>query len=169
MVLGGMTHTVFLGIQHLSLIPNPKEGRMILDEIKQASLAARKAQDRATVEALSVVLSEIQTREKDKSNNQIDDDVVTSILKKQIQSSLDLKNSKSSIGRDTSEEDAAIALYQSFLPKELSREELEAEVTAIFGDRRDIKLMKEASAALKEKGLTFDNKTLSNILRGVSD
>lgn len=138
----------------------------ILDQIKAQHLASRKARDAVATGVLSVVLSEIQVREKAKAAGDITDDVVIAIIKKQIESTSELLEAKRQAHRSTAEEEKSLEVLQSLLPSELSREELEAEITAIVGNQRDVKLIKPVITQLKAKGLAFDNKMLSDIMKG---
>ncbi|HEY9629505.1 MAG TPA: GatB/YqeY domain-containing protein, partial [Coleofasciculaceae cyanobacterium] len=124
---------------------------------------SRKARDSQAVGILSITISDIQAAEK--RNVVITDDVVISLIKKQLESLAELQQAKKRVGRDIQEEETAQQLLQTFLPQELSREQLEAEVSALVGDKRDIKQMKQVSADLKSKGLAFDNKILAEILK----
>jgi uncharacterized protein YqeY len=134
-----------------------------LDEIREAYNRSRKARDSQAVGILSITISDIQAAEK--RNVVITDDVVISLIKKQLESLAELQQAKKRVGRDIQEEETAQQLLQTFLPQELSREQLEAEVSALVGDKRDIKQMKQVSADLKSKGLAFDNKILAEILK----
>lgn len=138
----------------------------ILDQIKAQHLASRKAKDTIATGVLSVVLSEVQVREKAKEAGAITDDVVVAVIKKQIESTSELLDAKRKANRLTEEEEKSLEVLKSLLPSELSREELEAEITAIVGQQRDVKLIKPVMTQLKAKGLAFDNKMLSDIMRG---
>lgn len=138
----------------------------ILDQVKAQHLASRKARDAVAAGVLSVVLSEIQVREKAKEAGAVTDDVVIAVIKKQMESTSELLAAKQKADRSTDEEEKSLEVLKSLLPAELSREELEAEVTAIVGEQREVKLIKSVISQLKAKQLTFDNKMLSDIMKG---
>lgn len=138
----------------------------ILDQVKAQHLASRKAKDAVAIGVLSVVLSEIQVREKAKEASAITDDVVIAVIKKQIESTSELLAAKRKANRSTAEEEKSLEVLKRLLPSELSREALEAEITAIVGEQRDVKLIKSVISQLKAKQLAFDNKMLSEIMRG---
>lgn len=138
----------------------------ILDQVKAQHLASRKAKDAVATGVLSVVLSEVQVREKAKAAGAVTDDVVIGIIKKQIESTSELLEAKRQANRSIEEEERSLEVLRELLPSELSREELEAEVTAIVGNQRDVKLIKSVISQLKAKQLAFDNKMLSDIMKG---
>lgn len=138
----------------------------LLDHVKAQHLASRKAKDAVATGVLSIVLSEVQVREKAKEAGAITDEVVVSVIKKQIESTKELLEAKRKANRPINEEERSLEILRALLPSELSRAELEAEITELVGNQRDVKLIKPLMTQLKAKGLAFDNKMLSDIMKG---
>ena len=102
---------------------------MLKTKINADYLAAFKAGDTVRKMLLSVVKGEIQTREKNLAIAGLSDEEVTKILLKTQKS---LKETISLSGDQKSKDE--LAIIEEYLPKEMTRDEVEAKVREVVGD-----------------------------------
>ena len=102
---------------------------MLKTKINADYLAAFKGGDTVRKMLLSVVKGEIQTREKNLAVADLSDEEVTKILLKTQKS---LKETISLSGDQKSKDE--LAIIEEYLPKEMTRDEVEAKVREIVGD-----------------------------------
>jgi uncharacterized protein YqeY len=101
---------------------------MLKTTISTDHLAAFKAGDLVKKSILSVVKGEIQTREKNLMVTELSDEEVTKILLKTQKS---LKETIHLSGDLKSKNE--LAIIEEYLPKEMTRDEIEAKVLAVIG------------------------------------
>ena len=127
------------------------------DKINADYMTAFKAKDSVVKNLLSVIKGEIQTSEK---NNGIDmsDEDVTKILNKTVKSLKETLNAYDS--EDTKRE---LEIVESYLPKQLSKDEIVAKVTDLknTGVTNIGQIMKEFA------GLPVDRKVVSEVIKEV--
>jgi len=127
------------------------------DKINADYMTAFKAKDSVVKNLLSVIKGEIQTSEK---NNGIDmsDEDVTKILNKTVKSLKETLNVYDS--EDTKRE---LEIVESYLPKQLSKDEIVAKVTDLknTGVTNIGQIMKEFA------GLPVDRKVVSEVIKEV--
>jgi len=137
----------------------------ILDAIKQAM----KAQDKARLETLRTLHSDIKNIGIN-SGKEITDDVVIDVLAKSVKQ-LKEANEQFRAGNRldlVEQNDAKIAIYQSYLPKPLSEDEIvaliaEAKARTGASNPKDMgKLMKEVSPLVKGRA---DAKLVSSLVQ----
>ena len=106
----------------------------LLDTIKEAQLAARKARRSATAASLSTLIGEAEAVGKNNGNRAPTDQEVVSMLKKFIKNAHEV-NRIAGDYRDGDRCDAAwaeIELFESFLPKQLSEAQLKPIIQEII-------------------------------------
>ena len=127
------------------------------EKINADYMTAFKAKDSVVKNLLSVIKGEIQTSEK---NNGIDmsDEDVTKILNKTVKSLKETLNAYDS--EDTKRE---LEIVESYLPKQLSKDEIVAKVTDLknTGVTNIGQIMKEFA------GLPVDRKVVSEVIKEV--
>ena len=108
----------------------------LLQTIKDAQLAARKARDTARATALTTLIGEALAKGKE-SNREPNDAEVVATLRKFAKNARETARVAGDY-RDGDRADQAwfeIELYESFLPKQLTEEELRVEIVRILMDR----------------------------------
>jgi uncharacterized protein len=102
---------------------------MLKQKINEDYMVAFKAKDTVAKNLLSVIKGEIQTTEKNTGVENMSDEGVLKILQKTA------KNLKETISLSGDEKSKAeLLLVESYLPKQMSEEEVEAKVREIVGD-----------------------------------
>jgi uncharacterized protein YqeY len=101
---------------------------MLKEKINNDYLVAFKAKDTLAKNLLSVIKGEIQTTEKNTGTDHLSDESVLKILQKTAKG---LKENISLVGDEKSK--AELVLVESYLPKQMSYEEVEAKVLEIVG------------------------------------
>ena len=117
----------------------------LIQEIKSALVTARKARDAAASSSLSTLVGEAEMVGKNAGNREPTDAEVTAVIKKfvkNIQETADAIASKG--GAPSASLVAERELYERFLPKQLSADELKNHITAIHaglvstGEKADV-------------------------------
>lgn len=97
---------------------------MIIENIKTEQLQARKIQDKFKTKVLTALYSETSIVGKNNGNRETNDDeaiaVIKSFIKKLNETIVILKDKE----KDISEQKAELSIYESFLPKQLTEEEI---------------------------------------------
>ena len=124
------------------------------DDIKEAMKQAMRDKDSARLDSLRMLSAAIQRREVDE-RIQLDDVQTLAVLEKLIKQGKESVEQYEKGGRPelAAKEKADIAIYQSYLPKQLSNEEVDAivnEAVAATG-AASIKDMGKVMAAIKPK------------------
>ena len=124
------------------------------DDIKEAMKQAMRDKDSARLDSLRMLSAAIQRREVDE-RIQLDDVQTLAVLEKLIKQGKESVEQYEKGGRPelAAKEKADIAIYQSYLPKQLSSEEVDAivnEAVAATG-AASIKDMGKVMAAIKPK------------------
>jgi uncharacterized protein YqeY len=131
-----------------------KQQDMLKTKINADYLIAFKGGDHLRKMILSVVKGEIQTREKNLAVADLTDEEVTKILQKTQKS---LKETISLSGDQKSKDE--LAIIEEYLPKEMTRDEIEAKIREVVGDGPvNIGLVMKAFA-----GLPADRSLVSKI------
>lgn len=141
---------------------------MLLDDIKNDSLQARKDRDTVKTSLLVPLYSEAVRVGKDNGNRQSTDEEVIAVVKKFVknieQTILDMEK----IGRDISLQKQELSLLRNYLPKQMSHEELESAVDSIMSGLDEVtpKAMGKIMGELKTRhGGTYDGKMASQVVR----
>ena len=104
---------------------------MIIEQIKTASMAARKARDSSAAASLSTLLGEIETLAKG-GKGELTDAIVITVVKKFIKNIDEtLKHVTRAAGLEALTKERS--MYEQFLPKQLSEQELSALIESIGG------------------------------------
>lgn len=103
---------------------------MIILEIKERQIEARKNRDADTAATLTTLLGEASTAAKNKGFTVLENDQAVALIKKFIKNSEDLLSAAIDINDEAlaNKTKAEIELLKSFLPKQLSAEELKHEI-----------------------------------------
>ena len=127
------------------------------EKINADYMTAFKAKDSVVKNLLSVIKGEIQTSEK---NNGIDmsDEDVTKILNKTVKSLKETLNAYDS--EDTKRE---LEIVESYLPKQLSKDEIVAKVT----DLKNTGVTNIGQIIKEFAGLPVDRKVVSEVIKEV--
>lgn len=146
-----------------------KADSQLLSQILADIKSAMKAHDTATLEVLRTLHSDIKNVAIN-AQKDISDEVVIDVLSKSVKQRGEAIDMLRKGGREENakEEEAALAIYQKYLPKALSEEEvvaLIAEIKAQVGAEgpKDMgKIMKELSPKAKGR---FDGRRLSELVK----
>lgn len=139
---------------------------MLLDTIKQDVQIARKERDVLRRDTLTLVLAKIQVAAKGSQSGAVDDYAVIKILKTALEAEEGLRANLIHLDRSTDEVSRAIEILRSYLPSELSEDQLRDEINAALGDKRGPAFIKTMIECLKGKGLAFDTALLSKLVKG---
>lgn len=133
---------------------------MLKTKISADYLAAFKGGDATRKSILSVVKGEIQTKEKNLAVADLSDEEVTKILLKTQKS---LKETISLSGDQKSKDE--LTIIEEYLPKEMTRDEIEAKVREVIGDGPvNIGLVMKAFA-----GLPVDRTLVSQVCQQIQN
>ena len=133
---------------------------MLKTKISADYLAAFKGGDSTRKSILSVVKGEIQTKEKNLAVADLSDEEVTKILLKTQKS---LKETISLSGDQKSKDE--LTIIEEYLPKEMTRDEIEAKVREVIGDGPvNIGLVMKAFA-----GLPVDRTLVSQVCQQIQN
>lgn len=133
---------------------------MLKTKISADYLAAFKGGDSTRKSILSVVKGEIQTKEKNLAVADLSDEEVTKILLKTQKS---LKETISLSGDQKSKDE--LTIIEEYLPKEMTRDEIEAKVREVVGDGPvNIGLVMKAFA-----GLPVDRTLVSQVCQQIQN
>jgi len=143
---------------------------MLEDKILEDFKDAMKKKDALRVSTLSFLRSQLKNVAIDKKKEKLDDNDVIAVIKKQIKQRLDsVESFKAGNRLDLAEkEQGELNILKSYLPEELSKEELEKIIDEAINSvsasgMKDMgKVMKEVS--LKTAGRA-DNKLISDLVR----
>ncbi len=141
----------------------------LLDQILSDIKAAMKAHDASTLEVLRTLHSDIKNVAIN-ARKDITDEVVLDVLSKSVKQRNESIEMLRKGGREESarEEEATLAVYRKYLPKQLTEEEVNALIAEIKSQvgaegPKDIgKVMKELSPKTKGR---FDSRRLSDLVK----
>ena len=143
----------------------------LFEQVSKDIIAAMKAKDKVRLEALRNIKKYfIEAKTAPGANDELSDDVALKIITKLAKQGLDAEALYKGKGReDLAEEEATqAAVIESYLPKQLSAEELETEIKAIItatgaSSMKDMgKVMGTASKQLAGKA---DGKAISEVVK----
>lgn len=143
----------------------------LFNNIKSKSISFRKEKHPLSGTS-TYIISEIKKENKSKSKDGIEpeltDDVVLTILKREIKKEnglLQVISDKTGSEKSVKESNERIEFYNSFLPKETSKEEIINELDKIVSEK-SIKQMGNCMKHLKTKfGNNLNNSTASAVVR----
>jgi len=145
---------------------------MILQDIKKKQLQARKDKDKELTSILSSLLAEVSIVGKNNGNRETTNKEAVTVIKKFIKNAEysieSLKNSNYENTQDRIEElQNEISVYESFLPKQLSKVELE-KIIGLFLGKETNPNMGSVMKYLKENynGL-YNGKVASNLVKEI--
>lgn len=142
----------------------------LLSTIKQQQVQARLARESATASTLTTLLGEASAVGKNDGNRETSDDEVVAVIKKFIKNIDETISSMVERNLDHSSFTAERALLESFLPKQLTADELEVIVAEFISDeglsgaRNMGVVMKHLQTEYAGK---YDGKVASTVVRGV--
>ena len=134
----------------------------LLQEILADIKAAMKAHDTVTLEVLRTLHSDIKNVAIN-AKKDVTDEVVLDVLAKSIKQRNESIEMLRKGGREESaqEEEKTLAVYQKYLPKQLTEDEIKAQVGA-QGPKDMGKIMKELSPKTKGR---FDGRRVSDLVK----
>lgn len=139
---------------------------MIKEQINKDYLTAFKAKNTVAKNLLSVIKGEIQTVEKNTGVENLSDEDVLKILTKTSKSLKETIKSLSPVdgkGEDIVQACAEIAIIETYLPKQMSREEITRKVNDIVNSRAT-----NIGAIMKEFAqLPVDKKVVSEVIKEI--
>jgi len=135
----------------------------IKERINVDYMTAFKAKDSVAKNLLSVIKGEIQTIEKNTGIDNMSDEDVTKILNKTVKSLNETIKSLAPAGKSEDIVQAVVeqAILQSYLPKQLSKDEIFTKITdlKVAGITNIGQIMKEFA------GLPVDRKVVSEVIK----
>jgi uncharacterized protein YqeY len=139
---------------------------MIKEQINKDYMTAFKAKNTVAKNLLSVVKGEIQTQEKNTGVENMSDEDVLKILTKTAKSLNETIKSLSPVdgkGEDLVQACAELAIVQSYLPKQMSKDEVTQKVTELVnsGVTQIGSIMKEFAS------LPADKKMVSEVIKEI--
>ncbi|MFA5490379.1 MAG: GatB/YqeY domain-containing protein [Candidimonas sp.] len=141
---------------------------MLIDKIQSDMKDAMRGKDSFRLGKLRMLYSRMQEVSKNATlaGNPITTDAeFFRVVEKFLKESNDLRKILVDNNRDTSEVDAEIAIYQSYLPKQMTEDDLKVVIAAIV-DSMESPSMGDVMKTLKEQhGGTYDGKTASAIVK----
>lgn len=141
---------------------------MLLEKIKKEILEARKSRDSVKANLLNTLYSEAKTQAINSGEREPSDELLMKVLKKfhkNLKETIALKEKNSS---DTTQDKKELEILESFLPKQLSDEELEKIIKKFIDEEEEksMKIMGKIMGRLKkEYDGRFDGKKASEITR----
>ncbi len=140
---------------------------MIYEEIKKANIQAMRDKDAVSRSFYSVLLNKIKLEEirKREKGEEIADADISSILQKTIKELADEKEGYEKVGNQAEVENitAQISLAEKYLPKQMSDEEIKAEILSLE-DRSVPSVMKHFKANFAGK---CDMRKVQEVLKGL--
>ncbi|MDH5717253.1 MAG: GatB/YqeY domain-containing protein [Spirochaetia bacterium] len=122
----------------------------MLEKLRKDSLQARKDKNTVKANLLTTLLSEALMIGKNDGNREPTEEEITAVIKKFLKSLNEAIESLEKSGRDVTKEKQEKEILESFLPRQLSEEELD-------------KIIQELAAALPEKSPKFMGQVMSNL------
>ena len=145
---------------------------MIVNQLKQDQLQARKDRDTVLALFLTTVYSEVITIGKDDGNRETTDQETIAVLKKYIKRAEEMKTILEDrglmIGKEIAAANFEIEVIKRYLPKQLSEEDLNVVITQIieareFTSMKDMGPTMQALKAMYEG--TYDGALASTIVK----
>jgi len=142
---------------------------MLINQIKSDALEARKARRTDTATLLTTLYSEASMVGKNLENRESTDQEVLQVIEKFVKNANEVKNILLKNNKDVSGVDNEIKVLSKYLPKKMSREELENVVRDIIEALKDInsevQMGKVMSVLKNSYGGTYDGKMASEIVK----
>jgi uncharacterized protein len=140
----------------------------ILQQIRADKLAARKSGDSLRSGLLITLDSEASKVGKDKENRESSDEEVVLVIRKFLKGLEETSEALKKAGRPTEQQDSEKAILMSYLPKQLTTEELAAVIATLVGQLPEKKpdQLGKIMASLKAQytGL-YDGKSASELIK----
>jgi uncharacterized protein YqeY len=128
---------------------------MLKEQINKDYMTAFKNKDVVSKNLLSVIKGEIQTLEKNTNVENLSDEEVTKILNKSV------KSLKEMILSGSEQAKTELSILESYLPKQMSREEVTQKVTELLNSG-----VTQIGAVMKEFAtLPVDKKMVSEVVK----
>lgn len=143
---------------------------MLIDRIRGDMISARKGSDAVSKSLLVTLYSEASRVGKDKRNGSTTDDECVAVIRRFITNAQETARLLSSKGLATHNQQLELTLLESYLPSQLSADELQKAVVNITAElsATGTVTMGAIMAALKQKYAgRYDGKTASAVVRDV--
>jgi len=137
----------------------------LIDKVKADQLAARKARDQVAASLLTTLIGELTTVAKNAGREYPTDEEVTAVIRKFLKSNTELQTHLIDVAMLATAKIEAL-LLSSFLPKQMSEDELREAVKAIVADGASNVGAVMGQLKAKHTGL-YDGKLASTIIKEV--
>ena len=144
---------------------------MLKEKLMEDLKVSMRNKDEIRKNTVQMVRAAILQIEKDKGI-QVEDDKILEIIAKEVKSKKDALNDFEKAGREDliNQTNQEIAVLQEYLPKQLSREEIKAELEKIIAEI-GATTMKDMGAIMKEAkskmGASADGKTINEVAKEI--
>lgn len=143
---------------------------MLIEQIREDMIAARKGNDSVAKSLLVTLYSEAQMVGKNKRNGVTTDEEVVGVVRKFVANTEETRQLLQARGQDSAAQTRELDLLAAYMPKQMSRTELEETVKAIMNDLgvSGAKSMGAVMAALKAQyGGRYDGKQASEVVKSL--
>lgn len=140
----------------------------MLEQLKKDSFAARKEKDSVKANLLSTVIAEAAMIGKNDGNREPTPDETLAVIKKFVKGLNETIENLEKIGRDCAKDKEEKAILESYMPSQLSEQELEQVIGEIVDGlpEKSPKMMGAVMAKLKEGYANrFDGKAASGVVK----
>lgn len=144
---------------------------MLLKQIKSDLIKAQKERDQEKVDTLRFLVGDITNfriaKYPDKTEDDLTDEEVVTILKKQVKTHKESIEMFQTGGRDdlVEREKAQLAVLEGYLPGQMTEEDLRREIEKVRADHKGLDFGGMMKVCLAEFGSKTDGKSVSKILR----
>lgn len=143
---------------------------MLIDQIRDDMIAARKADDAVAKSLLITLFSEAQMVGKNKRNSATTDEEVIGVIRKFAANAEETERLLQARGQDTQAQRRELEILAAYLPTQMTQEGLESAVRVIVADLgvSGAKAMGAVMAELKARHAgTYDGKLASQVVKSV--
>ncbi len=130
-----------------------------LEKLRKDKMEAMKAKDRDRVNVITLIMSAVSLAEKE-NKKELSEDEAMVFVQRELKQAKDTLESTPDNRTDIIEEtNRRIAIIESYLPEQLSEDELEVEIKKIMEEKNLEKSMKSKGILIKEVLSKFNGKT----------
>jgi uncharacterized protein len=141
---------------------------MLINQIRSDMITARKGGDSVAKSLLITLYAETVRVGKDKRNGETTDDESVSMVKKFITNCEETLSLLEARGQNGDQQRRELEILHTYLPKQLSREELAHAIAVILAElpEKNARAMGQVMAQLKARhGATYDGKLASELVK----
>jgi uncharacterized protein YqeY len=140
----------------------------LIERVQQEQVEARKRRDKVAGACLTALLSEARMVGKNAGDREPTDAEVVQVVRKSLKSAHELLEAAGSAGRDTTQVSADIRLLETFLPQQMTEEEIRTAAKEYIEELgiSEPKQMGQVMGMLKKNHPgEYDGKTASQVVR----